>query len=654
MRRAGPAHDASAPGRPVPRWLAAAGLVALVMATYARSPSNGFIWDDDGYVQNNPTLRTPDGLRDIWFRIGAIPQYYPLVHSTFWAEYQLWGLDPRGYHVTNVALHALSAVLAWRLLARLAVPGAWLAAAVFAVHPVEVESVAWVTERKNVLSLACALASLLVYLRAAPPEAPPGTRPAPLWRYAAALALYAAALFSKTVTASVPAVLLVVYWWKRGRLALRDVAWLAPFFAAGLALASVTVWMERNHVGAAGAEWQLTPIERGLIAGRALWFYAGKLVWPHPLAFFYPRWTIDAHAGWQYAFPAAAAILVAALWLARRRIGRGPLAAVLVFAGVLVPALGFFDVFPFRYSFVADHFQYHASVAAIAGLVAAATIAIGTRAPRIAAIAGALVLVALAAAAARQVANYRDLPTLYASVIRANPESWAAYNNLGKYLQNEGRYDEARDLLEQALRLAPHQARIRNNLGAALTSLGRLDDAERELRRALLDAGEDIDRADARVYLGVALIRQGRYEEAVQELRNADRIRPADAWTLYNLGVALAASGDLEGGSAQVRASLALDPASAERQHELGAMRRALGDSAGAVAAFAEAVRLAPTDSAARADLADAHNALGIAQGGRGDLAGARREFEAALAIDPRHALARENLRRLSAAPPGG
>lgn len=612
-------------------------LVAMVVFLYGPTLDHGFIWDDDGYVQNNAALRTVAGLRDIWFDVNATPQYYPLVHTSYWIEYQLWGLTPRGYHAVNLLLHAAAAVLLWRLLLRLAVPGAWLAAALFAVHPVHVESVAWVTERKNVLSLVFALSCLLVYLRSSPPEAAPGARPYPPSSYAAALLLYAAALLSKTVTASVPAVLLVVYWWKRGRITWWDAGWLAPFFALGLALSGVTVWLERTHVGAQGAEWELSAAARVLLAGRASVFYAGKLLWPDPLVFFYPRWNLDPREAWQFLFPAAVVALAAVLWLARRRIGRGPLAALLIFVGVLTPALGFFDVYPFRYSFVADHFQYHASIGFIAGIVGAAAFRTRRFAPparTIACLVAALVLVTLGLRARQQIRHYRDIPTLYASVIEENPGSWAAHNNLGKLLQNQQRYEEAIVHFRQALGLRPDLSRIRNNLGSALSSLGRLEEAEAELLRALEGSGEVTDQADTRVYLGVVRIRQGRFAEAADQLRAALALRPLDGWALYNLGVALGAGGDLQAGVATLRQSLRIRPAFAMGHRELGAMLLAMGDVAGAVPAFGEAVRLEPGNAAYEAEFGRALLLFGDAER-------AERHLREALRIDPGHAEAR-------------
>src|SRR5206468_3833069 len=195
---------------------------------------------------------------------------------------------------------------------------------------------------------------------------------------------------------------------------------LVPFVGAGAAMAGVTAWMERHTVGAHGPEWSFTPTQRVLIAGRALWFYATKLVWPVPLAFNYERWTVDSAQAWQWAFPLGAAALVVALWVGRRRLGRGPLAAVLFFAGTLAPALGFVDVYPMRYAFVADHFQYLASL----GLIALAA-ALGTKACQqlsparqwLKPAAGAAVLLILAGLTWQQELVYRDLETLWTDTL---------------------------------------------------------------------------------------------------------------------------------------------------------------------------------------------------------------------------------------------
>ena len=293
----------------------------------------------------------------IWFELGATQQYYPLLHSAFWVEHNLWGDATLGYHLVNILLHAAAAVMVALVLRRLSVPGAYLAAAVFALHPVHVESVAWITELKNTLSIVFYLGAVLSYL------AFDRTRKTRWWL--GALGLFVLGLMSKTTAATLPAALLVIFWWQRGRLSWqRDVRPLAPFFVLGLLAGLLTAWVERKLIGAEGAAFDLTIVERCLLAGRAIWFYLGKLFWPTELIFIYPRWQVSQAVWWQYLFPAAALLLLAGLWALRRRC-RGPLAGLLFFVGTLLPALGFCNVYPFLYSFVADHFQYLASLGPI-------------------------------------------------------------------------------------------------------------------------------------------------------------------------------------------------------------------------------------------------------------------------------------------------
>ncbi len=456
-------------------FLGGAALVLIVLVTYAPVLSAGFIWDDEANVLDNVTLRSADGLRQMWFVPRSIQQYYPLMYTSYWIEYRLWGLAPLGYHLVNILLHATAVILVWRVLTRLRAPGAWLAAVIFAVHPVEVESVAWITERKNVLSLSLALLTMLAYFRFDPPEpeqaaATPSSSRGNAW-YAAALVLFALALFAKTVVVTLPAVLLVIYWWRRGTVSSRDVVRLLPFFALSIALGLMTTWMETDHVGAQGEEWNLSRLDRLLLSGRALWFYAAKLVWPHPLAFFYPRFTIDAHDPRQYLFPLAAVALPCALWAARHRIGRGPLAAVLIYAGVMLPMLGFFNIYYARFAQVSDHFQYHASVALITLAAAGITHNIARLRPAAGNLAKAIVagtLVLLALMSFQQTYIYHDLETLYRDTIVKNPSGWAAYANLSTYLDSQGRHDEAMQLARDALRLGPQEPNVHNNMGVFL------------------------------------------------------------------------------------------------------------------------------------------------------------------------------------------
>ncbi|MBI2825044.1 MAG: tetratricopeptide repeat protein [Planctomycetia bacterium] len=651
-KRGGPASSTqrrTAAGH-FPAALAGGALVAMVLAAYVAALGAGFIWDDEFNVTTNATLRSLDGLRQMWFVPRSIQQYYPLMYTTYWVEYHLWELKPFGYHFDNVLLHATAVLLLWRLLLRLQVPGAWLAAAIFAVHPVEVESVVWITERKNVLSLTLALLSMLCYLRFAPPEGDRmGEPPSPArWRwYALSFLSFALAMFAKTVVLSLPAVLLVIYWWKRGRLRWVDVARLAPFFTLGVALGLTTVWMETHHVGAKGEEWSLIAGERVLLSGRAIWFYVGKLAWPHPLAFLYPRFAVDVPAWRQWLLFVAAISVPVALWLARGRIGRGPLAAVLIYVGVLAPALGFFNIYFTRFAQVADHFQYHASVAMIA-LAAAGAALVATRLPAgwrgIANATAAVVLVALAALTVRQTFIYQDLETLYRDTIAKNPKSWMAYGNLSEHLNSQGRYDEAIDLLEKCLAIYDaediHDRRYllaESSLGFVLLEVQRFDDARPHFVAALsVDPDDcrslyglgmslaatdrfaeaqacfehalqvDPDHAEAHYGLAVALGRQGRAEEATSHFRKSLELNATDPLVHFEFGNLLAQQRDLRQAAVHYAEAVRLRPGYVDALHNLGVVLKDSGDVDRAIPRLQEALRLNPSDADTKAALEEA------------------------------------------------
>jgi len=349
------------------RWRGVAGGAALVVATFAAyfpALRSGYVWDDDQYLTGNHLVQTSHGLAAVWaiwydeesgrLRINT-PQYYPLVYTSYWFEHLVWGLKPAGYHAVNVLLHTVGALLVWRITRRLRIPAGWFIAAVFALHPVHVESVAWITERKNVLSGLFYLLAVLAFLRFFEADRAK-------W-YLVGLLLFVAALLSKTVTCTLPVVILLVRWYQRRRIGGRDLLLLTPIVILAAAGGLLTAYLERSHVGAAGEQWGQTVLERALIvAPRAFWFYAGKIAWPHPLIFIYPRWEIDASA-WTSYFAFAGVLLAFGLAISGiRRVGWGPLLLLLYAGATLSPALGFFQVYPHRFSWVADHFQYLASL----------------------------------------------------------------------------------------------------------------------------------------------------------------------------------------------------------------------------------------------------------------------------------------------------
>ena len=600
-------------------------LVSLVtFAAYFPALAGDFLWDDAGHV-TNPALQSWAGLGRIWCEVGATQQYYPLLHSAFWIEHRLWGDAPAGYHVINVLWHATSACLLVAVLRRLAVPGALLAGLVFALHPVCVESVAWISEQKNTLSTVCYLAAALAWLRFEDDR-----RPA---RYAVASLWFLAALATKTVTATLPAALLVVAWWRRGRLSWRgEVRPLLPWWALGVAAGLGTAWFEATHIGASGDAFTLGGVERGLLAGRVVWFYFGKLLWPAGLTFFYPRWTIDALAAWQWIFPGAALLLLAGLVGWSRR-DRAPLAAALVFGGTLFPVLGFVNVYPFVFSYVADHFQYLASLGMIAFLAAAATRGFARLAwPRWSGpVAAAGLLATLGGLTWRQSAMYRDLFALYETTLERNPGSWVAHlnlgsaldeagdtekalphlqralelkpgypetlNSLGNGLNRLGRAGEALPLLEQAVRLQPRFAAAHNTLGATLMNLGRTTEGIAALGRAV---ELDPKLARARVNLGWALANTGKTAEAVAQFEEVRRLQPTLADGEVKWGLTLAMSGDLTGALPHLTRAVALQPEDADLRHVVGRAFLALGRSEDALVQFQAALRLQPNHAGAR------------------------------------------------------
>lgn len=574
-------------------------LITLTILSYAPALRAGFIWDDDAHVTANPTLRSVEGLAAIWTRPALLPQYYPLVHTTFWLEYHAWKLDPRGYHAVNVLLQAVNACLLWLLLARLEVPGALFAAALFAVHPVQVESVAWITERKNLLSTCFYLLAFLKYLECRSLETT--QRRARVRAYAFCLAAFACALLSKTVACSLPAALLVVHWWKQGRVSRRDIAYTAPMFVLGVAFAVSTAVIEAAHVGATGDEWGWTAAERVLIAGRAVWFYAAKLLWPANLTFIYPQWTIDGGAWAQWLFPAGAVAVLAVAWLAKRRVGRGPLASMLLFGGTLVPALGFINLYPMRYSFVADHFQYVASIALLTFFAAAIWTGMERWSPparRAASVACGSVVVLLSALTFAQARVYANAATLWEDTLRKNPACWMAHGNLASLLAAQGRGTDAAPHFAIALehfvdvvRRHPGSAQAHRNLAAALMVQGRRDEAREQFAEAVALDPRDYGSQN---YLGVALSDRGEDAAALVHLARAVEINPRFAQAHFNLANVLFKEHRMSEAEEHYRAAVSLNPFDVEATSNFGVLLLDTGRPAEARQRFQRAIDLAP------------------------------------------------------------
>ena len=588
-----------------------AGIFLVTLAAYWPAINGGFIWDDNEHV-TRPALQSLRGLWRIWFELDATQQYYPVLHSAFWVEHRLWGDAPVGYHLVNILLHATAAWLFALILQRLwverVVPNALdrlsggtgrtgdspphlnaplFAAFLFALHPVCVESVAWISEQKNTLSTVFYLLAALAYLRFDQNRKPR--------TYFLASGLFVLALLSKSVTATLPAALLVIFWWQRGRLSWkRDVAPLLGWFATGAAMGLLTSWVERHYVGAEGAAYDLGLLQRCLLAGRAICFYLGKLFWPANLIFIYPHWQIDARAAWAYLFPLAVAALALALWLIRKR-ARGPLAALLFFAGSLFPALGFFNIFPFVYSYVADHFQYLASLGVIALFTAGAHTVFRTLRSPISSLRflPPLLLVVLGTLTWRQAAIYRDVETLYRVTLEKNPACWMAHYNLGVRFVGEGRMEEGIAHYRQALEIKPDLEVLHSDFGTALVRAGRFPEAIAQFREAIrLNPGYALGHLN----LGAALDQAGQPAAAIAECEEALRLQPNYSEANFNLALAFEATGNMREAIVQFQKGLRLDPNDAVARTDLGVLLARAGRLPEAAAQFEEVLRLKPGD----------------------------------------------------------
>ena len=564
-------------------WLLGILLVVATILAYLPAWHAGFVWDDDQYM-TPPELRSLHGLVRIWTQFEATKQYYPLFHTVFWVEHKIFGGAPAGYHWLNILLHASSALLLAAVLRRLKIPGAWLAAALFALHPVEVESVAWISELKNTLSVMFYLGAALAYLGFDQTRSK--------GNYALALGLFLLGLMSKTAIVSLPAALLVVFWWQRGGLSWkRDALPLTPFFIAGMGAGLLTAWVERRFIGAEGSEFDFSIIERFLIAGRVVWFYLGKLLWPAHLVFIYPRWDVSRTVWWQYLFPAAVALLLGVL--AWRR-WRGPLAALFFFAGTLFPALGFFNVYAFRFSFVADHFQYLASLGPLTLAAAGMTALPGCfrkRNPSLELGLCAALLLTLGALTWRQCGMYASVETLWQTTLRRDPGSWMAHNNLGAFFLKRGNLDEAMAHYRATLDVRPNDTEARNNLGLILFRKERVDEAVAQYQIALQI---DPDYAEAHNNLATALARKGQWDEAIAHFKSALQIDPGYTDAQSNLRIALARKSQLDEAIAQCQGALQINPDDAKGHLNLALALLGMGRTNAAAAHFQKALELGP------------------------------------------------------------
>ena len=646
-----------------PTWLLGSLLALATILAYLPLWHAGFVWDDTYLlIVDNPLIKAPDGLYQFWFSTKT-PDYYPVTSTTWWLEWRLWAGHPLGFHLVNVLLHAASSVLLWRILLRLKIPGSWLAAAIFALHPVNVESVAWISERKNTLSFFFFALSLLSYLK---------FEDAVLKRWhGLALGAFALALLSKTAAAPLPFVLLGIAWWRRGLITRRDAGRILPFFIMAGLLGLVTIWFQ-YHV-AIGHDVVRTDSfwSRLAVAGCAVWFYLGKALWPVNLMFVYPRWNIDTTNLLSYAPGLFLAGVFLVFWQCRRSWGKAPLFALGCFVVLLLPVLGFLNIYFMRYSLVADHWQYFAITAPIA--LAAAVLATawkswGRANRRLGVALGGALLLTLGALTWKQSHIYSNVETLWRDTLAKNPACGMAHNNLGEFLDKQDQNDAAFSQFQEAIRLQPDDAEAHNNLGKILNQQGQTDAAIHQIQTAL---HLKPDFAGAHNNLGVILTKQGQNDAAISRFQEAIRLKSDYAEAHNNLGSALFGQDQTDAAISQYQQAIRLNPDNAEAYYNLGFVLGKKDQNGAAASRFQEVIRLKPDDTDAHyylgialdklgrndeairefqepirlnPDAPDAHNHLGVALARKGQTGEAIRQFQEAIHLKPDFAEAHYNL----------
>jgi Flp pilus assembly protein TadD len=575
-----------------PRGRALVFAVVFAAATiFAYRPAwhGGFLWDDDAYVINNELLTAANGWQRIWFTLDSPSQYFPFTYSTFRIERALWGLNTTGYHWVNLLLHVGNALLVWAVLARLKVRGSWLAAAIFALHPVQVESVAWITERKNVLMGFFFLLTLLAWIVFVDERS---RRP---WIfYCLALICYVLALSAKATACTLPAALFLILWLQKKPITMPRLIQIVPFVVLGMGMGLLAVWWERYHQGTNRDVFEfLGPIERILVASRAVWFYLSKIFWPSNLTFIYPRWNISAAHVVDYIWLLAGVAAGIAIYFLRRYVGRSVEVAAAFFVATLTPVLGFIMLFTFRYTFVADHYQYLACIGPIA-LASAGIVSLGDKFAqyRIAIISAALLMVAgLGTLTWRQAATYTDIETLWRTTLARNPECWMAHTNLGMVLLQQGRLDDAIVQYRSALQMQPDSWDAEYNLGTALVRKGQVDEAIQHCERAVTMRPTD---PDAQVSLGDALLRKGRIDDAIDHYQKAITAHPDHFLSRYGLCQALLEKGELDSAIQVCRSALVLWPLDVDCQTALAIALEEKGNPAEAMQHYQKALEIAP------------------------------------------------------------
>jgi tetratricopeptide (TPR) repeat protein len=530
----------------------AAIILAAALFIYSPVFHGGWLMDDNIEVASNAVVQDPAGLPKIWHG-DAGADYLPLKFTVVWFLWQAFGANPVAYHLTSIALHVLSALLLWRLLHRLGLRQAWVGGLLFAVHPIEVESVAWISELKNTLSLVFLLLTMEAWLSFDQRRRWPS--------YAGALLLFVAALLCKASVIMWPAVILLYAWWRRGRIGWGDVAASLPFFAVSLAAGVATVWLQQQRaIGT--AVYPLGGLaSRIALSGMNVAFYLSKIVFPVGLLPMYPRWRIDPPDAFEFLpWPILAALCVFC-WTRRRTAwGRAVLFGLGFFIITLLPVLGFFKMSFMRIAWASDHLVYLPSLG-ILGLAAGGFGAmydrLGKARRRYALAAGGLVLVLLVFTSHQYAQVYSSMEAMSRYTLQSNPDAWLAHQLYAVSAQQKGDFDTALVQATAAVGLKPDVPETQNALGLALEAKGNLPDAI-----AHLEAGIRLRPKNVVLHINLArcLVKAGRFEAALREYSTLQQLAPDNAIYPCDMGVCLYKLGRLDEAIAEFRQALAMDP----------------------------------------------------------------------------------------------
>ena len=559
------------------------GIVAAGAWIYSPAWRGDWVWDDHMLLADNTDLRSPGGLANIWFSSPST-DYWPLTWTLLWIEWHLWGANPLGYHLTSLALHISSGLLIWRLFHRLGLRWGWLGGFLFVVHPLAVESVAWISEIKNTLSLPFFLLSLDAWLDAE--EGKPSG-------YLRSVLFYLAAMLAKTSTVMLPAVLLLYGWWKRGHVTRQEVVRTIPYALIALVLGLLTIYFQ-NH----GHARDNNPVELGGIvsrligAGTALCFYLGQFILPMEVLPIYPRWSLEAPSLLHVlTLPVLVGLLVC-LWAQRKGWGRHLILGFGFFMITLLPVLGLVKMEYLNISWVADHLVYLPMIGLI-GLTVTGLDPLLQPSRFQPWSLGIIVLVMGLFIWKSHVyaGQFSDEKTLWTYTLPRNPQAWLAHNNLGTLLLREGQVDAAIEQFEEALKIAPHYAEAHYDLGNALKKSGRMSEAIEQYQRAL---AIDSAYAEAHNNLADTFLQTGDSSRAFDQFQQAIQSNPDYAEAHYNWGVALIQAGHLPEAIVHFRQAIQIDPDYIEAHFNLGAALYQTGHTPESIQQFQEVLRLKP------------------------------------------------------------